>query len=173
MPVVGLQLQGALTLSCVCCPAEHHADRSVGRRPCWQSGARCGGSPDAACGGVGDHSPGLWVRGGPQAALNPATAVRSCSLLGQRLVCPLRDAACSKPVPCLERDEPAGLNGVLMSRNLHVPGYGSDTVHPYKRSAVPELHRARAAVVRRTIAEASSKASVGRARAATAPGAAP
>ncbi|KAK9915649.1 hypothetical protein WJX75_002117 [Coccomyxa subellipsoidea] len=40
--------------------------------------------------------------------------------------------------------------------NLYVPGFGSETVQPYKRVAVSELHSTRAAAVRRTIAEASA-----------------
>ncbi|BDA44235.1 probable transcription initiation factor TFIID subunit 12 at C-terminar half [Coccomyxa sp. Obi] len=40
--------------------------------------------------------------------------------------------------------------------NLHVPGFGSETVQPYKRVAASELHRTRTAAVRRTIAETSA-----------------
>ncbi|CAL8470208.1 g9750 [Coccomyxa elongata] len=40
--------------------------------------------------------------------------------------------------------------------NLHVPGFGSETVQPYKRVASSELHRTRTAAVRRTIAETSA-----------------
>ena len=44
-----------------------------------------------------------------------------------------------------------------MCRHLHVPGFGVDTVHPYKRPVVSELHRTRAAAVRRAIADSSAR----------------
>lgn len=40
-------------------------------------------------------------------------------------------------------------------RHLHVPGFGGETVRPYKRPALSEIHRARAANVRRAAADAA------------------
>ena len=44
----------------------------------------------------------------------------------------------------------------MVCRQLHVPGYGSDVVRPYKRPAVSELHKARAAAVRRALAASTA-----------------
>jgi hypothetical protein len=43
-------------------------------------------------------------------------------------------------------------------RHLQVPGFGSETVRPYKRPALSELHRARAAAVRKAAVDAAPAA---------------
>lgn len=43
-------------------------------------------------------------------------------------------------------------------RQLKVPGFGSDVVRPFKRPAASELHKARAAAVRRALSASTTGA---------------
>lgn len=44
----------------------------------------------------------------------------------------------------------------MLCRQLHVPGYGNEVVRPYRRPAASELHKVRAAAVRRALAASTA-----------------